>query len=338
MKSPQIHCIIKKDKNQIADYLKNIGALATDNNDASIILTDNPDNMRKGRLCFLLADKPLPKHIYKHINISPSLGNQKIYETISQIVNAIQNFQNVEDIRQHTAISEDEVAIVGSFAKHFSHNVLNSLLAAVCFLRQLKPLTEKTEHTDSLWRVVDEKLRFIEELVNGYNDYNHVLNLKMTEELEVSGFYNDLIVAISEKTFGKAFSAYLSFYTSRYNMTYDLQSMDLRTLTASPLFLKLAFCYIIKDTIQYLSFENTVAKFHVVTQSQEDKYTIQITVENISMPQEILNTMFRPWDHQMFAQSFDYWGMAIAHTIIAEHEGTFIADNINGNLVYKITL
>ena len=333
MKSPQVHCILNESNAPIIDYLRNIGALAADYNNANIILTDDIFQLSKGRLCFLIAEEP----VLGHIHIPVSASHQQIYETILQIVSAVQNFHKTEE-DSSVSVSREEAAIVGGFARHFSHNVLNSLLVASSFLRQLKPLTDKSDQADYLWKIVSEKLRFIEELVNGYNDYNHVLTLKMTEEVDVPAFYNELIVSIANKTFEKAFSAYLSYYVNRYSMTYDLHPPSGRLLRANSLFLKLAFCYILKDTIQYLGADSTTVNFHVVTQSSKDDFSTTIVVKNASMPPEILNTMFKPWHHQMFAQSFDYWGLAIAHSILKEHGGTFTAQNTGKDLVYNITI
>ncbi len=334
MKSPQIHCIVDKDKAPLVDYLRNIGALAPGHTSANIVLTDDPARISKGRLCFLLADEPASGYIH----IPANADHQKIYETILQIAGAIQNLQTPEDLLCPASVSQEEAAIIGGFARHFSHNVLNSLLAAGGFLRQIKPLTDKTEHNDYLWKTVEDKLRSIEELVNGYNDYNHVLTLKMTEKVEISSFFHDLIVAIGEKTFGKAFSAYLSYYTNRYSMSYDFRNPRVRTIDANPLFLKLAFCYIFKDTTQYLGTENATVNFQVVTKSEGERLSISIRVNNASMPPEILDTIFQPWRHQMFTQSFDYWGLAIAQTIIIKHGGDFTAENTGKDLVYKITI
>ena len=334
MKYPQIHCILDKNRASLIDYLRNLGALAADYKSANIILTDDINQLRKGRLCFLIADES----VLGHIHIPRTASHQKVYETIIQVVSAIQNFDKADEEQSTPSVSPDEAAIVGGFARHFSHNVLNSLLAVGCFLRQLKPLTDDTEHSNDLWKIVDNKLRLIEELVNGYNDYNHVLDFKVTEEIEVSSFYHDLVVSITDKTFGKAFSAYLGYYTDRYEMTCDFQNPIAKVLNANPLFLKQAFCYIMKDTIQYLGAENEVINFHVVTESREEGFCVNITVKNISIPPEILKTMFTPWHHQMFAQSFDYWGLAIAQTIIGKHGGKFTVENTEKDLIYKVKL
>jgi K+-sensing histidine kinase KdpD len=328
MKSPKIYCALIDDRPSLMEYLKNIGALVSAPADADIILTDSEQNLQKGVLCFLIGDKAGSGFIPIAADASCQAFYQKMLQTYSACINVLEK-PNIDN--------GTEQVIVAGFARHFSHNVLNALLSAGGFLRQLKSQSDKNEHTYTLWKTVDDKLRFIEELVNGYNDYNHVISLQMTENIDIACYYHDLITAISDKTFDKAFSAYLSYQTNNYELSYKLDFDTVYMLPSNPFFLKLAFCYILKDTIRYLSADAAI-KFDVRTMARDGKFIMEILVEDTYLQPEIMETMFKPWSHQMFTQSFDHWGIVIAQTIIAKHGGKMSATNTEKDLVYTIEL
>jgi K+-sensing histidine kinase KdpD len=315
------------------EYLRNIGAVVPTAEGANIILTDDERQIKPGALCFLIGEKVG----MGFISIAPDTSCQAFYQKMLQTYSACINM-HTRPLAADTATSGAETTIVAGFARHFSHNVLNALLSAGGFLRQIKAQTDKSEHTYTLWRVVEEKLRFIEELVNGYNDYNHVTSLKMTDDADVATYFHDLVIAISEKTFDKAFSAYLSYQVNNYELSHQLECNSGHVRRANPFFLKLAFCYILKDTIRYLSTDTSFINFRVKTRSQGGRFILELLVENTHIPPEIMDTMFKPWNHQMFAQSFDYWGVVIAQTIITKHGGKMSAENTKADLLYTIEL
>lgn len=232
-----------------------------------------------------------------------------IFDDITSKIAKIQKVRKIE-----------EQSIVAGFSRHLSHNVMNALTAAGGFIRQVKTKTDKNDlHTQNLWRIIDEKLLLIEEIVAGYNDYTHAASLMTNDSVELFGFFKDLTVEIAEKRIDRNFSAYLYKFINFYNLTYDFGDGTTFTNRANKMFLKLAVCYILKDCIRY--FGNDSLGCHVSIVSGSGEFSFNIYMEGVEIPEHIVETMFKPWNHQMLNQSFDYWGIVIALTIMEKHNG-----------------
>lgn len=246
-----------------------------------------------------------------------------IFDDVTSKIAKIQKIKKIE-----------EQSIVAGFSRHLSHNVMNALTAAGGFIRQIKAKTESDLHTQNLWRIIDEKLLLIEEVVAGYNDYTHSASLMANDRVELFAFFKTLITEIAEKRIDRNFSAYLYKFTDFYTLTYDFTNGASFECRANKMFLKLAVCYILKDCIRY--FGNDRLNCSVAVTNVEKEFSVIINILGVDVPDNIVNTMFRPWDHQMFSQSFDYWGIVIAGTIMEKHNGRFKISKTDGALRFVL--
>ena len=97
------------------------------------------------------------------------------------------------------------------------------------------------------------------------------------------------------------------------------------------MFLKLAVCYILKDNIRYF-YNCQTLHFKIKLSANFDIFTMQIDLLNVEAPDYIIDSMFSPWKHTMLSQSFDYWGIVIAGTIVERHHGKSKVERIDNGL------
>jgi PAS domain S-box-containing protein len=225
----------------------------------------------------------------------------------------------------------EEKAIVSGFSRHLSHNILNALTVAGGFLKKIKESSEQTDMMKHRWQIVEDKNKLIEEIVTGYNDYTNVINLKYTDNLDIADFYHGLINSVAIKTFDKTFSAFLYNFLDHYEIEYNFKFKGTCRMEANKNFLKLGFCYIIKDTLRYFCDEPPM-KFRIETDVYSGRFSIFIYMDDLDVPQPVLDTMCQPWNHNMLSQSFDYWGIVIASVIMEKHGGSLIIERNNGGV------
>ncbi|HAL87479.1 MAG TPA: hypothetical protein DCM31_11900, partial [Deferribacteraceae bacterium] len=106
------------------------------------------------------------------------------------------------------------------------------------------------------------------------------------------------------KKFDKTFSAFLYNFTDQYEIDYTFRFMRSCRMEANKNFLKLGFCYIIKDTIRYFGDEPPM-KFKITSEVLNGRFAISIYIDDLDVPQPVLETMCQPWNHNMLTQSFD---------------------------------
>ena len=225
----------------------------------------------------------------------------------------------------------EEQSIVAGFSRHLSHNVMNALTAAGGFIRQIKTKTESDAHIQNLWKIVDNKLLLIEEIIAGYNDYTHAISFKLTENVDINEFMSQLVVSLAEKNVDRNFTAYLYKFTDSYEVEYNLTESRPFHILGNKMFLKLAVCYILKDNIRYFSNCQSL-HFKITLSSNSDFFTINIDLEGVEVADYIIESMFSPWKHTMLSQSFDYWGIVIAGTIVERHHGKSKVERIDNGL------
>lgn len=228
----------------------------------------------------------------------------------------------------------EEQSIVAGFSHHLSHNVMNALTAAGGFIRQIKSKTESDAHIQNLWKIVDSKLLLIEEIIAGYNDYTHAISFKLTENIDINEFMKQLVTSLSEKNVDRNFTAYLYKFVDGYEMEYDFSESASFNILGNKMFLKLAVCYILKDNIRYFS-NCQVLRFKVKLSTNKDFFTMFIDLEDVEAPDYIIESMFSPWKHAMLSQSFDYWGIVIAGTIVERHHGKSKVERIENGLRFS---
>lgn len=225
----------------------------------------------------------------------------------------------------------EEQSIVAGFSRHLSHNVMNALTAAGGFIRQIKLKTESDAHMQNLWKIVDNKLHLIEEIIGGYNDYTHAISFKLTENVNINDFMSQLVISLSEKNVDRNFTAYLYKFTDMYELEYDFSESRTFHILGNKMFLKLAVCYILKDNIRYFSNCQSL-HFKIILSANSDFFTMNIDLEGVEAPDYIIESMFSPWKHTMLSQSFDYWGIVIAGTIVERHHGKSKVERIDNGL------
>ena len=228
----------------------------------------------------------------------------------------------------------EEQSIVAGFSRHLSHNVMNALTAAGGFIRQIKAKTESDSHIQNLWRIVDNKLSLIEEIIAGYNDYTHAISFKLTESIDLYDFFKDLIMSFSQKEIDRNFTAFLYKFPDSYEVEYDFDQASNFNVLGNKMFIKLAICYVLKDNIRYFSGQLPLKyKFSLIT--DEDYFTLLIDLFDVDVPDYIIESMFSPWKHTMLSQSFDYWGIVIAGTIVERHHGKASVERIENGLRFS---
>ncbi len=255
-------------------------------------------------------------------------GDELHYEIIFQDIS-----KRVELERQMKQL--EEKAIVAGFSRHLSHNILNALTVAGGFINKIRRETSETDSLKHRWRIVDDKCKLIEEIVTGYNDYTNVISLKHSDYVNLPEFYADLIRSLREKTFEKAFSAFLYNYTDNYEINFTNGYSGSFRAQANKNFLKLGLCYIIKDTIRFFADELPLV-YNMSMRVEGGRFIVQVSLPNVDVPEPILETMCQPWNHHMLSQSFDYWGIVIANVIQEKHGGSFHLEKENGGIVITL--
>lgn len=225
----------------------------------------------------------------------------------------------------------EEQSIVAGFSRHLSHNVMNALTAAGGFIRQIKVKTESDSHIQNLWKIVDNKLSLIEEIIAGYNDYTHAISFKLTESVDLNEFFKELILSFAGKNIDRNFTAFLYKFPDSYNVEYDFSGGKKFEILSNKMFIKLAICYVLKDNIRYFSGQLPLSyKFSIL--ADNDYFTLLIDLFDVEVPDYIIESMFSPWKHTMLSQSFDYWGIVIAGTIVERHHGKAGVERIDNGL------
>ena len=261
----------------------------------------------------------------------------------TMVTNSIPHYEIIfEDISKKLLIEQhmkklEEKAIVAGFSRHLSHNILNALTVAAGFLRKIRSESEVNEQQAQKWSVVEHKCRLIEEIVTGYNDYTNAISMRLDENFDVAGFLRSVIEEVRDKTFSKNFSAFLYNFLDQYTMTTEFKDNKEFTMHGSRMFLKMAVCYIIKDSIRFFD-EYVPLRFKITTEEQKDKFIIEIRLHDVDVDTAIINTMLQPWNHQVLSQSFDYWGIVISNVIVEKHGGTMHLRKDSAGLSFIIEL
>ncbi|WP_303851224.1 PAS domain-containing protein [Seleniivibrio woodruffii] len=244
----------------------------------------------------------------------------------TMVTNSIPHYEIIfEDISKKLLIEQhmkklEEKAIVAGFSRHLSHNILNALTVAAGFLRKIRSESDVNEQQAQKWSVVEHKCRLIEEIVTGYNDYTNAISMRLDENFDVAGFLRSVIEEVRDKTFSKNFSAFLYNFLDQYTMTTEFKDNKEFSMQGSRMFLKMAVCYIIKDSIRFFD-EYVPLRFKITTEELKDKLIIEIRLHDVDVDTAIINTMLQPWNHQVLSQSFDYWGIVISNVIVEKHGG-----------------
>lgn len=253
------------------------------------------------------------------------------YITVNSYITVISNgephFELIfEDISKKLLIEQhmkklEEKAIVAGFSRHLSHNILNALTVAAGFLRKIRQETCLTDSQGHKWNIIEQKCKLIEEIVTGYNDYTNAISMPMEEKFDLTAFMTGLTKALAEKTFSKNFSAFLYYFLDQYTLENEFRVKEEYPVEGSTMFLKMALCYILKDSVRYFD-EFVPLNFRIIAEVINNRFTIMIHVPGVDVPSAILDTMLQPWNHQVLSQSFDYWGIVIANVIVEKHGGS----------------
>jgi PAS domain S-box-containing protein len=260
---------------------------------------------------------------------------------ITVIDNGERHFEIIfEDISKKLLIEQhmkklEEKAIVAGFSRHLSHNILNALTVAAGFLKKIKKETCISDSVGHKWGIVEQKCKLIEEIVTGYNDYTNAISMQQDEDFNLNEFVQGLFSELKEKTFSKNFSAFLYNFTTQYKAEANFDFDKPVPVQGNTLFLKMALCYIIKDSIRYFE-EYTPLEFEIETKELNGRFCIIMRLPQVDVPSAILETMLQPWNHQVLSQSFDYWGIVIANVIIEKHGGTMSLKKSDDGLFYTI--
>lgn len=225
----------------------------------------------------------------------------------------------------------EEQSIIAGFSRHLSHNVMNALTAAGGFIRQIKIKSNPDLHVQNLWKIVDNKLLLIEEIIAGYNDYTHAISFKLTESVDLNTFYRELVSELAEKKLDRNFTAYLYKFTVSYNISCDFSKSGSFGILGNKMFLKLALCYVLKENIRYFS-SSLPLNYEISLEKEKNDFLVKIDLKGVETPDYIIESMFSPWQHNMLSQSFDYWGIAIAGAIIERHHGKASVERIENGL------
>jgi len=254
------------------------------------------------------------------VAISPDSSPDTMLESIKLIAKTYEISPKIDEKRVKKL---EQRAIIGGFSRHLSHNVMNALTVASGFMKHIRKESATNETLEHKWGIIESKCKLIEEIVTGYNDYTHAISLKPDEEIELFEFTSSLLKELKEKSFSKQFSAFLYNFTDQYNLDFIISDDERFNFSGSRMFLKMALCYIIKDSIRYFD-EYLPLDFRVELKSNHERFDILIDVKGVSIPPAIVETMLKPWEHQALSQSFDYWGIVIAKSIIENHSGVMI--------------
>ncbi|ADD67611.1 putative PAS/PAC sensor protein [Denitrovibrio acetiphilus DSM 12809] len=267
------------------------------------------------------------------------------YITVNAYMTVVSNGEThfeiiFEDISKKLLIEQhmkklEEKAIVAGFSRHLSHNILNALTVAAGFLRKIKQEACINDAMGHKWNIVEQKCKLIEEIVTGYNDYTNAISMQSEERFDIVRFTHSLSKEIADKTFSKNFSAFLYNFLDQYNLTVTPKFKGSFEVEGSEMFLKMALCYIIKDSIRYFD-EYVPIDFNFITEKNGSHFTVIVEVQGVEVPAAILDTMLQPWNHQVLSQSFDYWGIVIANVIIEKHGGTMTLRKEKHGLSYSI--
>lgn len=245
---------------------------------------------------------------------------------LTVVNNSVPHYEIIfEDISKKLLIEQhmkklEEKAIVAGFSRHLSHNILNALTVAAGFLRKIRSESVINEQQEQKWNVIEHKCKLIEEIVTGYNDYTNAISMRIEEEIDLASFVHETAHELAEKTFSKNFSAFLFNFTDQYELTTEFNFSGECPVKASKMFLKMAMCYMLKDSIRYFD-EYVPLRFKLMTEKVNGRFCIILRVYDVDVSTAILGTMLQPWNHQVLSQSFDYWGIVITNVIVEKHGG-----------------
>ncbi|MGE4318786.1 MAG: PAS domain S-box protein [Deferribacterales bacterium] len=285
----------------------------------------HPDDLEKFKETISLV------HTEKTSNVQVRLKVENgAYITINaymtEIKNSVPHYEIIfEDISKKLLIEQhmkklEEKAIVAGFSRHLSHNILNALTVAAGFLRKIRSETSLNEQQEQKWNVIEHKCRLIEEIVTGYNDYTNAISMRLEDTVDIAEFISDTAKELADKTFSKNFSAFLFYFTDQYTLTTEFNHKKGYEIHASKMFLKMALCYMLKDSIRYFD-EYAPLNFKLRTESVNGRFCVILRLYGVDVSSAILETMLQPWNHQVLSQSFDYWGIVITNVIVEKHGG-----------------
>jgi len=298
----------------------------------------HPDHRKNYLNTLLIVEREKTSNLQIKIKVSNgSYITTNAYLTV--INNGDTHFEIIfEDISKKLLIEQhmkklEEKAIVAGFSRHLSHNILNALTVAAGFLRKIKQETCTNEQQGHKWGIIEQKCKLIEEIVTGYNDYTNAISMQSEEDFDLNLFTAELCRELADKTFSKNFSAFLYNFLDQYHMECSGSFAGEYRTSGSRMFLKMAVCYILKDSIRYFS-EYTPISFRLITRDLNGKLAVEIHVPGVDVPAAILDTMLQPWNHQVLSQSFDYWGIVIANVIVEKHGGIMTLEKKESGLSY----
>lgn len=303
----------------------------------SLIHTDDIDNFHE---TMHLVDTEKTSNLQMRLKVSNG-AYITVNAYITVINNSIPHYEIIfEDISKKLLIEQhmkklEEKAIVAGFSRHLSHNILNALTVAAGFLRKLRAQVCQDDQQGQTWNIIENKCRLIEEIVTGYNDYTNAISMHVDDNFDIAEFLQQTAKELEDKTFSKNFSAFLYYFMDQYTLTTEFNAKQEYKINASKMFLKMALCYIIKDSIRFFD-EYVPLKFKIITEDTNGRFCMIIKLYDVDVPAAILESMLQPWNHQVLSQSFDYWGIVISNVIVERHGGIMSMQKDSTGLSYII--
>ncbi len=215
----------------------------------------------------------------------------------------------------------EERAIVAGLSRHLSHVLLNSLTGAGGWLRKARKAVTSDERLSGYLDIIRGELGKMEEVVRGYQDYVNVMRLNASSLRHSNEFVREFIELLRSGG-----DADLERVLQPVRGILDWGEAQLigddATILMDPAFLRLGLAYLIRGAAVY-ALRAGRERAMVVLRSEVSGRSalISVTTPGVTVPPELVASMFSPWEHQMLQQTFEDWGITIANGIAERHQG-----------------
>jgi PAS domain S-box-containing protein len=204
----------------------------------------------------------------------------------------------------------EERAIVAGMSRHLSHVLLNSLTSAGGFVAAIARETGLSPRGSDAVGIVLQEIRRMEEVVRGYQDYVETTKAHPAE----AGDLRELLRA--------AIAAAPAPAGDEPALTVGELPGEPAPVVADRRIFLLGMGYLFRG-IRRAHRGAAAPGLELRARREGDELALEILVPGARVAGEIIETMERPWRHQVLHQTFDSWDLAIAKTMFERHGGQF---------------
>lgn len=214
----------------------------------------------------------------------------------------------------------EERAIVAGMSRHLSHVLLNCLTSAGGFVGALARESGLSPRGRDAVGVVLHEVRKMEEVVRGYQDYVETTKARPTERVDLREPLAAAIAACPSPAAGEPAFAVV-----------ELPAEPAPALMDRRVF-PLGMAYLFRGIRR--AHPGAAPGLELRARREGGELSLAIVVPGAEVPGELVETMERPWRHQILHETFDSWDLAIAKSMFERHGGQFAVAARAGGVSY----